>query len=55
MTDKPAEHRHDVEIDQGFRAWYASCPCCLSESYPQVKHALDDERVLRAAEKAASE
>ena len=42
-----------VEIDQGFRAWYESCPCCLSEAHPQVKHALDDEQVIRAAEEAA--
>lgn len=42
-----------VEIDQGFRAWYESCPCCLSEAHPQVKRALDDEQVIRAAEEAA--
>jgi hypothetical protein len=30
-------------IDQGFRRWYQSCPCCLSESYPEVKSLLDRE------------
>jgi|GEM_PF-7065604 phage terminase large subunit GpA-like protein len=30
-------------IDEGFRRWYASCPCCLGESYPEVKSALDRE------------
>jgi phage terminase large subunit GpA-like protein len=30
-------------IDEGFRRWYESCPCCLSESYPEVKTALDRE------------
>jgi hypothetical protein len=33
-----------LEIDQGFRAWYAACPCCLSENHPQVKATLDRER-----------
>jgi hypothetical protein len=31
-------------IDEGFRAWYESCPCCLSESHPDVKRALDEEK-----------
>ncbi len=47
-------HDH-IEIDRGFRSWYESCPCCLSQSYPEVKRALDDERVLRAAEEAANQ
>lgn len=42
-----------IEIDQGFRAWYDSCPCCLSEAYPEVRRALDKEKLLRAAEEAA--
>lgn len=30
-------------IDKGFRAWYESCPCCLTEAHPEVKAALDAE------------
>lgn len=47
--------RQQVEpgIDDGFRAWYAACPCCLSDAHPDVKHRLDEERVLAAAAKAA--
>ena len=30
-------------IDQGIRAWYASCRCCLSETYPRVVEQLDAE------------
>jgi hypothetical protein len=32
-----------LEIDQGFRAWYAACPCCLQENHPEVKATLDGE------------
>ena len=49
----PDEHQGHIEIDRGFRSWYESCPCCLSEAYPQVKRRLDDEKVLQAAEEAA--
>ena len=42
-------------IDQGFRAWYESCPCCLSESHPKVKRALDEEKILHEAELGARE
>lgn len=49
----PDKGRDQVKIDHGFRAWYESCPCCLSEAYPQVKRALDDEQVIRAAQEAA--
>lgn len=49
----PDPQKQRVEVDQGFRAWYESCPCCLSEAYPVVKRALDDEKVLRAAAEAA--
>jgi hypothetical protein len=31
-------------IDAGFRAWYKSCPCCLSEAHPDVKRTLDEEQ-----------
>lgn len=32
-----------VAIDDGMRRWYQSCPCCLSEAYPEVKQRLDEE------------
>jgi hypothetical protein len=54
MPKKVPDHRlARVAIDDGFRAWYESCPCCLSESHPEVKRALDNEQVIRAAEDAA--
>ena len=31
-------------IDDGFREWYKSCPCCLSEAHSDVKQELDRER-----------
>jgi len=49
----PDKRREQVKIDHGFRSWYESCPCCLSEAYPEVKRALDDEHVIRAAHEAA--
>ena len=36
-------------IDDGMRLWYDSCSCCLSDAYPDVKAALDDERRSQAA------
>ena len=50
----PEQGDEAAKIDDGFRAWYESCPCCLSEAYPKVKRALDNEKVLRAAEEAAN-
>lgn len=35
-------------IDDGMRRWYESCSCCLSDAYPEVKAALDAERVEKA-------
>jgi YHS domain-containing protein len=37
-------HADDVPIDQGMRAWYASCRCCLSDAYPKVVEQLDAEK-----------
>jgi len=37
------------EIDEGMRRWYESCSCCLSDAYPDIKAALDAERVASAA------
>jgi YHS domain-containing protein len=31
-------------IDEGMRRWYESCSCCLGDTYPDVKAALDAER-----------
>lgn len=42
-----AGHAHSDElptIDQGMRAWYTSCRCCLSDAYPKVVETLDAER-----------
>lgn len=36
-------------IDEGMRRWYESCSCCLSDAYPDIKAALDAERVAQAA------
>jgi hypothetical protein len=30
--------------DAGLRAWYESCLCYLSESHPDVKRALNEEK-----------
>jgi hypothetical protein len=49
----PDKGRAQAKIDHGLRSWYESCPCCLSEAYPEVKRALDDEHVIRAAHEAA--
>ena len=35
-------------IDAGMRAWYSSCRCCLSDAYPRVVEALDNERATAA-------
>lgn len=49
-----AAHAHGMtaapEIDAGMRAWYAACRCCLSDAFPAVAAALDEER--EAGEKA---
>jgi YHS domain-containing protein len=35
-------------IDEGMRRWYDSCSCCLGDTYPDVKAALDAERAAAA-------
>lgn len=35
-------------IDAGIRQWYDACPCCLSETYPEIKATLDAERAASA-------
>lgn len=52
---EPDQRLTAASIDQGFRAWYESCPCCLSESHPEVKKALDEEKTLHLAETARQE
>lgn len=49
MIQKSGEREGAQPIDEGFRAWYRSCPCCMSENYPEVKRALDEERPATAA------
>ena len=41
-------------IDEGMRRWYESCACCLSDAYPEIKQALDDERAAAAAPPVAA-
>lgn len=41
------EHEHAV-IDEGMRRWYESCSCCMSAAYPEIKRALDEERMTTA-------
>jgi YHS domain-containing protein len=41
-----------IVIDEGMRLWYESCSCCLSDAYPEIKAALDAERVAQAQPRA---
>jgi hypothetical protein len=41
-------------IDEGMRRWYESCACCLSDAYPEIKQALDDERSAASAPPVAA-
>ncbi|HET7676689.1 MAG TPA: YHS domain-containing protein [Candidatus Limnocylindrales bacterium] len=36
-------------IDAGMRQWYEACSCCLSDAFPEVKAALDEERRMEQA------
>lgn len=40
----PAASATPVVIDEGMRRWYEACSCCLGDTYPEVKAALDEER-----------
>lgn len=47
-----AAHPHPAsndlpDIDDGMRAWYSSCRCCLSDAYPRVVEVLDKERAAK--------
>lgn len=35
-------------IDEGMRKWYDSCSCCLSDTFPEIKAALDAERAAKS-------
>lgn len=55
-------HRHPTDaaapgtpaIDDGMRLWYESCSCCLSDAYPDVKAALDAQKLALAEPTAAA-
>jgi YHS domain-containing protein len=47
-----AEARPLPVIDEGMRRWYESCSCCLSETYPEIRAALDAERAAAARSEA---
>lgn len=47
------DHAHGAsteapKIDEGIRAWYKSCRCCLSDAHPQIVEVLDRERAATA-------
>lgn len=44
IASAPEQARALRVIDDGMRRWYDSCSCCLSDTYPEVKAALDAER-----------
>ncbi|MDE3111672.1 MAG: hypothetical protein KGN00_00285 [Chloroflexota bacterium] len=48
-TQLPVDQKAtDIPVDEGFRRWYASCPCCLGESYPTVKAKIEREKGIAA-------
>jgi hypothetical protein len=51
MMEDSTNESNTVTIDEGFRSWYAACPCCLGESHPDVKAALEREGLGRGAVK----
>jgi hypothetical protein len=51
MMEASRDESNTVAIDEGFRSWYAACPCCLGESHPDVKAALEREGLGRSAVK----
>ncbi len=38
-----------LEISDGYREWYDSCPCCMSKAAPEIKQALDEEKAATHA------
>lgn len=49
METRRGSGQSKSQIDEGFRAWNESCPCCLSEAHPEVKAALDLEKAQRVS------
>jgi hypothetical protein len=49
MMEDSTNESNTFAIDEGFRSWYAACPCCLGESHPDVKAALEREGLGREA------
>lgn len=42
--DHAPKHTDLLEITDGYREWYDSCPCCMSKAAPEIKQALDEEK-----------
>lgn len=52
VTEVPLASGEVITVDEGMRRWYEGCACCLRDTYPEVKKALDAERkAIRQAEK----
>jgi hypothetical protein len=47
MMEASTDESNRVAIDEGFRSWYEACPCCLGESHPEVKAALEREGLVQ--------
>jgi YHS domain-containing protein len=47
-----AREQGTIVIDDGVRAWYSSCRCCLSDAHPEVVAVLDAERDAASAPRA---
>lgn len=45
------EHAHHTlpVIDDGYRAWWRACPCCLGDEHPEIKKAIDDAMAVEVA------
>jgi len=51
VTEVPLASGEVITVDEGMRRWYEGCACCLRDTYPEVKKALDAERkALRQTE-----
>jgi YHS domain-containing protein len=47
-----AKEAGPIAIDDGVRAWYASCRCCLSDAHPEAVAILDAERDAAGGQRA---
>ena len=51
VTEVPLASGEVITVDEGMRRWHEGCACCLRDTYPEVKKALDAERkALRQTE-----